>query len=375
VTHTEADLRRRLALAGATRFLQRDEPQTPAETLRRLADLARDPLPDVYGEYGEIEALESEVAALLGKDAAVFMPTGTMAQQCALRIWVDRTGHRVVGVHGICHLVVHEERALEAIHGVRMEHLRTTPQPLTAADLTDFPHPLGALAVELPLRDAGYLLPAWEELVSLVEIARARGIPVHLDGARLWESQPFYDRPLAEIAALADSVYVSFYKGLGGIAGAALAGSADFIAEARHWQHRHGGTLVSAYPLAIAAREGVRSRVGRFADYAAQARRIAADLARLPGVRVFPEPPHTNAFVLFADVAADDLREAALRLAEETGLWALGPVAPAEVPGWAATEFVVGEATSQWTTDEVVAVVGRLIDEARKTAPTRPATP
>ena len=104
------------------------------------------------------------------------------------------------------------------------------------------------MAIELPLREAGYLLPPWDELVGLVEAAQARGIPVHLDGARLWESQPFYDRPLAEIAALGDTVYVSFYKGLGGIAGAALVGPADVIAEARHWQHRHGGTLVSVYP-------------------------------------------------------------------------------------------------------------------------------
>jgi threonine aldolase len=366
VTHSEEDLRRRQALAGATRFLQRDVPESPAETLHRLAGLASDPLPDSYGEFGEVEALETEVADLLGKPAAVFMPTGTMAQQCALRIWADRSGHSVVGVHGLSHLVVHEERALEAIHGVRMEHLKTEPAPLAAADLTGFPHPLAALAIELPLRDAGYLLPEWEDLVSLVEAARARHIPVHLDGARLWESQPFYDRPLAEIAALGDTVYVSFYKGLGGIAGAALAGSEDFVAEARRWQHRHGGTMVTTFPLSIAARDGLHRRIGRFAEYAARARRIAEALAHLPGVRVFPEPPHTNAFVVFIEVPTDGLREAALRLAESTGVWALAPVTPAEVPGWTATEFVVGEAMADWSDDEVVALLQQLIDEARR---------
>jgi len=365
MSHSEEDLRFRRALAGATRFLQREAPRSPADTLHRLGDLAVHPLPDVYGEHGELEALESEVADLLGKPAAVFMPSGTMAQQCALRVWADRTGHRAVGVHGLSHLVVHEERALEVIHGIRMEHLCSEPRPLTFDDLAECPQPLGALSIELPLRDAGYLLPPWDELAALVEAARARLVPVHLDGARLWESQPFYDRPLAEIAALGDTVYVSFYKGLGGIAGAALVGPEDVISEARHWQHRHGGTLVSVYPLAVAAREGLRTRLDRFRAYAEHARAVASAAASIPGVRVHPEPPHTNAFVLFIDVPADALREAGLRLAESEGLLALGTVVPAEVPGWAATEFVVGEASMNWSDAEIARVLADLVDAAR----------
>jgi len=198
VNPSEDNLRRRQALASATRFLQREAPRTQAEILSHLATTAPDTLPDLYGEYGDIEALESEVASVLGKPAAVFMPTGTMAQQCALRIWADRTGHRTAGVHGMSHLVVHEERALEAMHGIRMEHLSSAPRPLSLEDLKEFPHPLGSLSIELPLRDAGYQLPPWEQLSELAGAARDRGIPVHLDGARIWESQPFYDRPLSD---------------------------------------------------------------------------------------------------------------------------------------------------------------------------------
>jgi threonine aldolase len=309
--HSEDDLRRRRALAGGTRFLQREAPRSPAETLHRLGD-------------------------------------------------------RAVGVHGLSHLVLDEERALEAVHGIRMEHLSTERRPLSADDLAGCPQPLGAMSIELPLRAAGYLLPPWDGLVGLVEAARARGIPVHLDGARLWESRPFYDRGLAEIAALGDTVYVSFYKGLGGIAGAALAGPEDVIAEARHWQHRHGGTLVSVYPQAVAAREGLRTRVDRFGAYAEHARAVALAAAAVPGVRVHPEPPHTNAFVLFVDVDADALREAGLRLAESTGLIALGGVDSAEVPGWAATEFVVGEATMAWSVPDIVDVLAGLLASARR---------
>jgi threonine aldolase len=246
-----------------------------------------------------------------------------------------------------------------------MEQLTSDRRPLTADDLTGAPGPYGALCVELPLRDAGYLLPGWDDLVALAEAARERGTPVHLDGARLWESQPFYGRGHAEIAALFDTVYVSFYKGLGGIAGAALAGPKDVVDACRRWQHRHGGTLYSLYPLVVAARQGL-SRLDAFASYAARARDVALAMADVPGLRVHPQPPHTNAFVLYADVPASALREAALKLAETSGTWALGRVADADVPGWAATELVVGPATLEWSVDELVDVVAALVERARR---------
>src|SRR6185369_15444353 len=90
---------------------------------------------------------------------------------------------------------------------------------VTLADLERIAEPIAALLLELPQREIGGLLPAWEELSAIVSWARARGAALHLDGARLWESQPFYGRPLAEIAGLFDSVYVSTYKTLGGLAG------------------------------------------------------------------------------------------------------------------------------------------------------------
>ena len=107
---------------------------------------------------------------------------------------------------------------------------------------------LGAVLLELPLRDAGYLLPSWDELVAFSQACRERGVPLHLDGARIWESAPHLGHSPAEIAALADSVYVSLYKGLGGLAGAAVAGPEDEVAQARVWRNRMGGTLFSLMP-------------------------------------------------------------------------------------------------------------------------------
>ena len=141
------------------------------------------------------------------------------------------------------------------------------------------PGRLGAVLVELPLRDAGCALPTWEELTALSEAARERGVALHVDGARIWEAQPFWDRPFTDVAGLADSMYVSFYKGLGGLAGAALVGPSDFLDEARQWRKRMGGTIFRMTPEALAGLVGLREHLPRMAECLAWARALAAELA------------------------------------------------------------------------------------------------
>ncbi len=360
----------RLAAArrGCTRWLVGHGDITPTGWLAELTAAATEPDLDRYGSGGEVEALEREVAELLGTESAVFMPSGVMAQQAALRSWVERSSADAVAVHGLSHFVLHELDALAELHHLRVQHLTDDPRPATAADLDGLAGPLAAVSVELPLRDAGYLLPTWEELVAFTDRARERGVPVHLDGARLWESQPFYDRPLAEIAALFDSVYVSFYKGLGGVAGAALAGSGDLVAQARRWQRRHGGTLFSMLPYAVGARDGLRRRLPRMAAYGARARELAAGLDSMDGVRVHPNPPHTNAFRLFADVAVEVIEEATLRTMETDHVALAHWWRPAEVPGWAMTELHTGDATLDWGLEDQLAALRGLLSAASRRA-------
>lgn len=196
---TDDDLatRRVAARRDCTRWLIGHGDIAPVAWLHEIADAATSPDLDRYGGGGEVEALEGEVAELLGKEAAVMMPSGVMAQQAALRCWVERSTTSAVAVHGLSHFVLHELDAPVTLHGIRLEHLTGEPRQPTVADLDAIAGPLAAVSVELPLRDAGYLLPAWDDLVALTDRARDRGVPVHVDGARLWESQPFYDRPHA----------------------------------------------------------------------------------------------------------------------------------------------------------------------------------
>jgi threonine aldolase len=332
---------------------------TPADLLARLTEPDVGDELDRYGKGGAVAALEAEVADLFGKPAAAFMPSGIMAQQCVLRAWADRAGSSRIAVHGLSHLVLHELNALPELHRLDPEHLTFEPRQPTPGDLGALTGRLGAVTVELPLRDGGHKLPTWAELTAFAQACRDRDVPFHIDGARIWESTPYLGHSLAEIADLADSVYVSFYKGLGGLAGAAVAGPADVIDEARSWQRRHGGTLFTLLPYAVAARQGLRTHLPRMAEY----HEVAVDLAKrlsAAGIRVDPDPPHTNAFRIYVERSADDLGERVLSDLETTHEMVFPSVQAADVPGWSWAEFWVGAATCDAGAAEVATRIATL---------------
>lgn len=343
-----SDLSERLKAASAacTRTALRTPKTSPAETFAALAQACEELGTgwDTYGEGGAVERLEQEVAGLLGKPGAVFFPSGVMAQQSALRVWCERTGSMRVAIPDQSHLLVHEDDGPRLLHDFRFEHLTVGLRTATAADLRALPAGLGAVLLELPLRDAGCRLPTWSDLVGLGEAARELDVPLHVDGARIWESQPFYDRPLAEIADVADSVYVSFYKGLAAPAGAAVAGPSDFAEELRLWRRRMGGTLFRMAPYAVAALVGLRDLLPRMGEYAAWARSFA-ELLVADGFRVAPDPPQTNTFLVFAPGEADEVNERLAAFMERTLLQPCGPWQAAEVPGWIVTEMAVQSAS------------------------------
>ena len=284
-----------------------------------------------------------------------------MAQQIALRVHADRRGRRVVAFHPTCHLELHEDKAYQRLHGLVGRTVGDPRRLLTLGDLEAVREPLAALVIELPQREIGGRLPAWDDLVAQVGHVRDRGAAVHLDGARLWEAQPFYGRPLAEIAALFDTVYVSFYKGLGAPAGSMLLGDDDVIAEARLWRHRHGGTLFGLWPYAAAGLAGLRSRLPRMADYGEHARAIATALAKIDGVEVVPDPPQTNMMHLHLRTTDAAVLAGIRRLATERKLWAFGGAAKVDTPGLRRLELTVGDSTLGFTPEEVADVVRELL--------------
>lgn len=362
ITDASEDLRtrRKAAAADCTRWLTgRRVP--PADALRALADVVTDDDRDSYGAGGEVALLEQEVAELLGKPAAVFLPTGILAQQSVLRVFADRAGTQRIAVHGLSHLLVHELNPLEEVHRLRPERMTSEPRQPRPDELAAIPGKLAAVTVELPLRDGGFVLPTWDELAVFAAACEERGVPLHLDGARLWESTPYLEHSLAEVAALATTVYVSFYKGLGGLSGAALAGPEDVIAEVRRWQRRLGGNLYTLFPYAVAAREGLRTVLPQMGELHQRAIELAKALQDT-GFRVFPEPPHTNSFRVFAPRPANEMELAAVRRMEATHESLTYIWQPADVPGWSWVELVVTPGTLLWRVDEVAKAFGELLE-------------
>ncbi|GAA0484858.1 aminotransferase class I/II-fold pyridoxal phosphate-dependent enzyme [Streptomyces sp. NPDC046215] len=365
--------RRLAALRGSERVLSGiPHGLTVGERLARLAADAPaaydlDAGVDTYGD-GVVGELEQRVAELLGTEAAAFFPTGTMAQQVALRCWAGRTGSQVVALHPLSHLEKHERGAYAVVSGLRAVHPTDEPRPPTAEEIRELAEPFGTLLLELPQRDAGFVLPTWEELTEVVEAARERDAVVHFDGARLWECVPHFGRGLPEIAALADSVYVSFYKSLGGLSGAALAGPAALVAEAKVWRHRYGGEVVQQWPAAVAALAGLDQELPRLPSYVAHAKVVARALAEgfraagVPWFRVHPGVPHTHQFQVWLPYPAAELEEAGVSLAEESGIWVFSRWFDSEVPGLAVTEVTVGSSALGWTPEAVVAAVGAVLD-------------
>lgn len=331
------------ALATCDRHVVFERRAAPADALRRLAEACESFGIDEWDHYaarGAVERLEQRVVELFEAPAAAFFPSGVMCQQAALRAWCDRSGSRRIALPDLSHLLHHELDGPRLLHGFEVELLTVGPHAPTVDHLTGVPGRLGAVLVELPLREAGCLLPTWEDLTAFAAACRDRDVPLHIDGARVWEAAAGYGRPLAELAQLADSMYVSFYKGLGGLAGSCLIGPDDLVDEAKRWRTRHGGTIYRSTAEAVSALVGLRDLLPTIDDSVAWARAFAAALpVDLP---IVPQPPATNTFLVYAAGEADAINERILAIAEQERVLLSAPWTPSEEPGRSKTEVTIG---------------------------------
>ena len=363
----KAELRTQLRRA-CTYFISGHIPQQPGEEFIRIGEWCREHQydADVYGSGKLISDFEAKVASLLGKPAAVFMPSGTMAQQIALRIFSDRSRLPVVAMHPTCHLELHEQKGYTFLHGLASWHVGDRTKPVSASDIGHLAQPVAALVLELPAREIGGQLPTWDELGVIKKICGERGIKLCLDGTRLWESKAFYEgKSYAEICAGFDSVYVSFYKGIGGLAGAMLLGDDNFIAEARLWQRRHGGNLVQLHPFVASSAMRFDERIARMPAYFARAQQFAKAMAAVGGVTVNPKIIQANMLHLHFPVSIVALEAARDQIADEHKCWLGNPRAASDVPGCSAMEIYVGENLMSLSDDFTSAMFKELLTLAR----------
>ncbi|MFD5823911.1 threonine aldolase family protein [Lentzea sp. NPDC060358] len=340
------DIRRSLSHHSGSR-------RSPAEVLRRLTAYVS---PGTRPE-DPVRELEDRVAGLLGKPKALFFPTGTMAQQAALRVHAERTGRWTFAAHPQTHLQVWENQGYSAVHGLRLHPMGDRHELMTLDDLKTAGEPLAAVVVELPQRDIGGLLPSFEDLAAQAKWARESGAAVHCDGARLWEAQTGYDASLAEISALFDTVYVSLYKALEGVRGAVLAGDDDTIAQAAVWRRRLGGAIVDAWPLAAAALMGLDDALPRMAEFKAHAQAIAAAINADGFAHTTPQVPVTPLFHVHLPLSRQDALRAAEDLLAHTGIRLFLYARSNPDPRRCSFEVNVGISGCEFTPDEVVELI------------------
>jgi threonine aldolase len=317
-------------------------------------------LHDVYGEGALIQAFEEKIARLLGTEAAVFCISGTMAQVTALRLGCEDRGSHLAALHPTSHILVHEKSNYQLFGHFHMLTAGDRHRPATEADLAAIPDRLGAVAVELPMREIGGQLPSWDELQAIKLHCRQRDAHLHMDGARLWEAAAGYGRSVAEIAAGFDSVYVSLYKGIGGLGGAMLAGSREFVARAAESFRRQGGNVIHRSPYVVAAAMQFDQRLAAMPALFRRTEWLYGVLRDFPALRVNPAQPQANMLHLHLPVGRERALAIRNRLAEEHQIWMFGRVSHAALPDTCSVELYVGDNLFTMDDDTVRDAFGRL---------------
>ncbi|KOX24538.1 threonine aldolase [Saccharothrix sp. NRRL B-16348] len=330
--------------------------QDPHAVLRRLLDR----VPPGLRLDEPAKQLEQRIADLLGKPAALFFPTGTMAQQTAMRVHAERTGRRTFAAHPQCHLVIWEDEGYSAVHGLRHLAVGDREDLITLDDLAGVREPIAALLLELPQREIGGLLPAWDDLVAQTKWARDGGAAAHMDGARLWEAQTYYDRPFAEIADLFDTVYVSLYKGLEGVRGAVLAGDQATIDAASVWRRRLGGATPDSWPAAVTALMGLDEVLPRMAEFRDHAVAVAAAINADGYATTRPRVPQTPLFHVHIPAPKDAVAAAAKRILAESGVELPQRPKSSPDPTRCSIELTIGVVSLDFTPQEVADLIRRL---------------
>jgi threonine aldolase len=268
--------------------LRSDTLTQPTEEMR--AAMARAEVgDDVYGEDPTVNALEERVAETFGHEAALFTPTGSMANVLAVRSLVA-PGQEVL-CESRAHIARAELGAHGAFSGITMRnwiHRRgqvdlASIRSLFAPDMGPFFVPTAAISVENTHNFAGGAVLPLADLLDLREFATAVGTRVHLDGARIWNAHVATGTPLREYGAVADVLSVCLSKGLGAPVGSLMVGGRDAIAEARVWRKRMGGGMRQVGILAAAGLHALDHHVERLADDHAHARLLAEACGVAPG--------------------------------------------------------------------------------------------
>lgn len=301
--------------------LRSDTVTRPTPAMR--AAMAEAPVgDDVFGEDPTVNRLEERVAEMLGKEAALFVPSGTMSNQIGVRLHCGR-GDELICEAG-CHIFNYEQGAYAQLSSVAARTVETTDGILRLEQLVGLVRPENEHLVRTRLiclenthnRAGGRILPQ-DGVIEICRWAHQQGLATHLDGARLFNAAVATGRTARELAEPFDTVSVCFSKGLGAPVGSALAGPRDLMRQAIRERKVFGGGMRQAGIIAAGALYALEHQVERLADDHANARRFAAAIDDLDGLAVRPKVIDTNMVFLDVDPKLGTAAELATRLRTE----------------------------------------------------------
>lgn len=284
---------------------------------------------DVYGDDPTVNELERLAAAMVGKEAALFVPSGTFGNQLALLTWCKRGSEVILGEE--CHIIQHEAGAASVIAGVQTRPIPAPTGKLNPLDIKKrirgrdihFP-PTGLICME-NAHSSGAVVPL-SDMEAVYSLAKPQGIPVHLDGARLFNAAASLGVTAKEIAARADSVMFCLSKGLCAPVGSMLAGPAAFIDQARKNRKIMGGGMRQAGIVAAAGIVALQKMTGRLKEDHRRARRLAEGLRAIPGVHVAMDRLDINmVFFSIPALTSPEKGEQYITLLRNTGILANPP--------------------------------------------------
>ena len=302
--------------------LRSDTVTHPTDNMRKAMSSA-EVGDDVYGEDPTINRLEERAAELMGREAAVFVPTGTMGNQIAIHLHTH-PGSEVVAEAG-CHVFNFEMGAMATLSGTLPRAIETSDGILTPTQVetaiqprAGYRTPTSLVVLENSHNLAGGRVTTRERMAELIRVARDHGLPVHLDGARIHNAAAALDITAAELSAGCDTVMFCLSKGLGAPVGSILVGTADTITEARRVRKMFGGGMRQAGIIAAAGLVALDEVMPLLSEDNRRAQDLAVGLAAIPAVALDPKTVETNiVFFSLTDDAPMDAGTLAARLAEE----------------------------------------------------------
>lgn len=335
--------------------LRSDTVTRPDEEMRR-AMAAAEVGDDVFGEDPTVRRLEEEGAAAVGMEAALFVPSGTMGNQIALHLH-GRPGGEVI-CDAACHILNYEIGGMAALSGLLPRALQSPqglldPAAVEAAIAPDVSYRARTVLIEVENTHnmAGGTLYDRPRLEAILEVARRHNLPVHFDGARVFNAAVALDTTVAALAAGFDTLMFSLSKGLGAPVGSLICGGQAFVQEARRVRKMFGGGMRQVGVLAAAGLIALRKGPARLAEDHENAARLARALSELPGIDLDPSTVRTN-IVIFRLTSGGAM--ALLERLREVGVLAV-PVSQDKV------RFVTHRDVSREQIDQAIGNIQRLV--------------